>query len=61
MGEMTFIKQGIATTIKANGDITSSIATQCDSCFKWSDPIGGLAIADTGNEVVLWLCKECRG
>ena len=61
MGDMTFIKQGVVTTIKANGDVTKTVAAQCDSCFKWSDGLGGLAIRDIGNEVVLWLCSECRG
>lgn len=61
MGEMTFIKQGIATTIHDNGDVTSSLAVECDGCNKLQRQEGGLSITDTGKEVVLWLCSECRG
>ena len=49
MGEMTFIKQGIATTIHDNGDVTSSIAVECDGCNKLQRQDGGHSITDTGN------------
>lgn len=61
MGEMTFIKAGIATTIHENGDITSSVAERCDGCHELRTPDNGLTIRDAGGEVVLWLCEECRG
>jgi hypothetical protein len=61
MGEMTFIKAGIATTIHDNGDVTSRVTTICDGCHKQVSPDNGLTIRDTGNEVVLWLCEVCKG
>jgi hypothetical protein len=60
MGEMTFIKNGFATTIGRDGEVTTTVAVQCDGCFKWSNGLGGLDIKDIGQEVVLWLCAECR-
>ena len=60
MGEMTFIKDGIATTIHRDGEVSRSAAIQCDSCFKWSDGLGALAIRDVDREILLWLCSECR-
>ena len=61
MGEMTFVKDGIATTIQANGDITSLLAERCDGCNELRTPDNGLTIRDAGGDIVLWLCKECRG
>ena len=61
MGDMTFIKDGIATTIRENGDVTSAVAIECDGCHKQCSPDNGLTIRDTGNEVVLWLCEVCKG
>jgi hypothetical protein len=61
MGDMTFIKNGIATRIHDNGDISSSVAIECDGCHKQSSPDNGLTIRDAGNEVVLWLCEACKG
>ena len=55
MGEMTFIKDGFAKTIGRDGEITVTVAVQCDGCFKWSNGLGGLDIKDVGNEVVMWL------
>jgi len=60
MGEMTFIKAGVATTIHLDGEVTRTNAVQCDYCDKYSDGAGGLAIRDVDSAVVLWLCKECR-
>ena len=60
MGEMIFIKDGIATTIHRDGEVSRSAAIQCDSCFKWSDGLGALAIRDVNREILLWLCSECR-
>ncbi len=60
MGDLEIIKDGFATTIKANGDVSTSVAVQCDGCFNWSNGLGGLDIRDIGREVVLWLCAECR-
>ena len=61
MGDITFIKQGIATTIRENGDVTSTVAIECDGCYKQCSPDNGLTIRDTGKEVVLWLCEVCKG
>ena len=60
MGEMTFIKNGFAKTIGQDGEVTVTVAVQCDGCFKWSNGLGGLDIKDVGNEVVMWLCADCR-
>jgi hypothetical protein len=60
MGEMTFIKDGFAKTIGQDGEVTVTVAVQCDGCFKWSNGLGGLNIKDVGQEVVMWLCADCR-
>lgn len=59
MGELTFIKAGIATTIRDNGDVTSAPADRCDSCHELRDGSTGLSIRDLSGEVTLWLCQEC--
>jgi hypothetical protein len=61
MGEMTFIKAGIATTIHDNGDVSSRVAITCDGCHTERNPDNGLTIRDTGNEVIMWLCEACKG
>lgn len=60
MGELTFIKDGLSTTIHDNGDITILKATLCDECKKWTTPLGGFSVRDQSGEVVMWLCAECR-
>jgi hypothetical protein len=60
MGELTFIKDGVATTIHDNGEITVIAAKQCDECFKWHTALGGFDVRDVSGEVVLWLCAQCR-
>lgn len=61
MGEMTFTKGGLVTKIHDNGDVSISVAIECDGCHKQCSPNNGLTIRDTGNEVVLWLCEVCKG
>jgi hypothetical protein len=60
MGELTFIKDGLATTIHDNGDMTVVAAKQCDECFTWQTELGGFNVRDVSGEVVLWLCAQCR-
>ncbi len=60
MGEITFIKNGYSTVIKTDGSITTTALDQCDQCLNWVTESGGLKIRDVGQEVVLWLCAECR-
>jgi hypothetical protein len=60
MGELTFIKDGFATTIHNNGDITVRKMDQCDQCHEWVSTGGGLQVGDVGQEIVIWLCAECR-
>ena len=60
MGELTFIRDGVSTTIHDNGDVTVLKATLCDKCEKWITPLGGLPVRDHTGEVVMWLCAECR-
>jgi hypothetical protein len=60
MSELTFIKDGVATTIHDNGDMTLVAAQQCDECFEWHTTLGGLPVRDVAGEVVLWLCQQCR-
>ena len=60
MGELTFIKDGVATTIHDNGEMTVVAAKQCDGCFEWRTELGGFAYRDVSREVVLWLCAQCR-
>jgi hypothetical protein len=61
MGELTFIRAGVATTIHQDGEVTKTAATKCDSCDTWGDGDGGLSIRDVDREVLIFLCKECRG
>ena len=61
MGEMTFIKNGVATTIHDNGDISSSPAERCDGCHELKVSEFGLGVRDVSGMVVLWLCEDCRG
>jgi hypothetical protein len=60
MSELTYIKDGLATTIHDNGEITVVAAKQCDECFKWQTTLGGFNVRDVSGEVVLWLCAQCR-
>jgi hypothetical protein len=60
MGEITFIKNGVSTTIHDNGDLTIKDSTLCDQCERWVSPLGGWAVRDHTGEVVMWLCAECR-
>ena len=60
MGELTFIRDGVATTIHDNGDTTTVNAKQCDQCFQWHTALGGLSVRDVAGEVVIWLCAGCR-
>ena len=61
MGEMTFIKNGVATTIHANGDISSSPAERCDGCNELKSGDFGFKVIDISGIEVLWLCEDCRG
>ena len=60
MGELTFIREGIATTIHDNGEVTVLAAKQCDQCFEMRTELGGFSYRDVAGEVVLWLCALCR-
>lgn len=60
MSELTFIKDGVATTIHDDGEITVVAAKQCDECNKWHTALGGFSVRDVSGEVVLWLCAQCR-
>lgn len=61
MGEMTFIKNGVATTIHENGDVSSSPAERCDGCHELKMGDFGFSVRDVSGMVVLWLCEDCRG
>lgn len=61
MGDMTFIKHGIATTIRENGDVSSAPAELCDGCNELKSGDFGFKVIDISGIVVLWLCKQCRG
>ena len=60
MGEITFIKNGISTTIHDDGSTSSTAVDRCDYCDQWVSQEGGLTIRDIGLEAVTWLCAECR-
>jgi hypothetical protein len=60
MGEITFIKNGISTTIHDDGSTSSTRVDKCDYCDEWVGTLGGLTIRDIGNEVLTWLCAQCR-
>jgi hypothetical protein len=60
VGELTFIKEGIATTIHDDGTTTVMNAKQCDQCNEWHTALGGFSYRDVSGEVVLWLCAQCR-
>ena len=61
MAEITYIKDGLATTIHQDGS-TSTKATgevMCDGCSTYQFPQGGKAYREHG-ETVLWLCVYCK-
>lgn len=60
MGEITFIKNGISTTIHDDGTTSSRAVDRCDYCDEWASQEGGLTIRDVGLEAVTWLCAACR-
>jgi hypothetical protein len=60
MGEITFIKDGYASVIHDDGSITTTALDRCDQCLEWQPQSGGLALRNVGQEVVIWLCAECR-
>ena len=60
MGEITFIKDGYSTVIHDDGSITTTALDKCDQCGQWQSKSGGLQIRDYGQEVLIWLCAECR-
>jgi hypothetical protein len=60
MGEITFIKNKIATVIHDDGSTSSTPVDRCDYCDQWVSQLGGLTIRDIGLEAVTWLCAECR-
>jgi GTPase len=60
MGELTFIKDGYATTIHDDGTTTTTVLDQCDECFNWEPQAGGLSITDVGRAAVIWICAKCR-
>jgi hypothetical protein len=60
MGEMTFIKNGVITTIRENGDVTSAPAERCDGCHELKSSDFGFKVIDISGTVILWLCEECR-
>ena len=60
MGELTFIKDGYATTIHDNGDVTVTALDKCDQCGQWASQTEGLQVRDVAQEIVIWLCAQCR-
>jgi hypothetical protein len=60
MGEISFIKNGISTTIHDDGTTSSRVVDRCDYCDEWASQEGGLTIRDVGLEAVTWLCAACR-
>ena len=60
MGELTFIKDGVSTTIHDNGEVTVINLILCDDCEKWVSPVALWPVRDYTGEVVMWLCAECR-
>lgn len=60
MGDLIFIKDGYATTIHADGDITITKSDKCDVCFKEVSVVGGRAVRDIGGEIIQWQCSSCR-
>ena len=60
MGELTFIKDGYSTVIHDDGSTTTTALDRCDQCLEWQTKSGGLQIRDYGQEVLIWLCAECR-
>ncbi len=61
MGEITYIKHGIATTIHTDGSISKEITELCDSCNEYMPRLGGLAVTVVGGDEVMWQCSRCRG
>jgi hypothetical protein len=60
MGEITFIKDGYASVIHDDGNITITALDRCDQCLEWQPQGGGVALRNVGQEIVIWLCAKCR-
>ena len=60
MGELTFITNGLATTIHDDGEMTVVAAKQCEECGTWQTALGGFSYRDVSGEIVIWLCAQCR-
>ena len=60
MGDITFIKDGYATTIHGDGDVTITKADVCDVCFKAVSVEGGRVVRDITGEIIQWQCAACR-
>jgi hypothetical protein len=60
MGYVEIIKDGVMVQMQ-DGQVTRVTATtDCDKCNKLADPVGGIEITDLDNQVVLWICAQCR-
>ena len=60
MGEITFHKDGFATTIHDDGSKTTTPLLQCDNCMMWEATSGGMEYRLADGEAVLWMCYKCR-
>ena len=60
MGDLIFIKDGYATTIHQDGDITITKSDKCDVCLKETSVLGGRSVRDLAGEIIQWMCAECR-
>lgn len=58
MGEMIFIKNGLATTIGVDGQMDVVPADQCDICGKWD--VSGAFTRDHTGLALIWACLDCR-
>ena len=61
MAELTYVVNGVATTIHQDGS-TSTKATGevlCDGCSQYQFREGGKTYMEHG-ETVLWLCVYCK-
>ena len=60
MGELTFIKDGFATTLHDDGTATTTPVFMCDNCNDYVPSEGGMTYRLADGMDVLWMCSKCR-
>lgn len=62
MGEISFTKDGIETTIHDDGSTSKRMTgeIQCDDCQNYVPPVGTTIRDEYTGEAIMWICVGCR-